>query len=118
MYDEAVLAMFKQRLLEMRGDLLSLDDSGVGPAAVELDQSRIGRLSRMDALQDQAMSVEARRRRRASLRGIDEALQRMGKGEYGSCVHCGEPVAYGRLELDPAIESCVHCAAEMEQGSR
>ncbi len=107
---------FEKRLLKQRQELLKLDESET-TTAVELDQSRIGRLSRMGALQDQAMSAEARRRRHAALQSIDAALRRMDEGEYGSCVNCGETIAYGRLELDPAIELCVDCANALERES-
>lgn len=77
---------------------------------VELDQSRVGRLSRMDALQDQAMSLETERRRQLELQRIDSALARLAEGEYGYCVNCGEEIAARRLELDPAVPICVDCA--------
>jgi DnaK suppressor protein len=77
---------------------------------VEVDQTAAGRLSRMDALQSQAMAVEVERRREAELARIDTALERLKQGEYGSCVSCGDAIAPKRLELDPAIPVCVQCA--------
>jgi DnaK suppressor protein len=77
---------------------------------VEVDQTAAGRLSRMDALQSQAMAVEVERRREAELARIDTALERLKQGEYGSCVSCGDAIAAKRLELDPAIPVCVQCA--------
>ena len=77
---------------------------------VELDQTRMGRLSRMDALQEQAMAIEVERRREVELARIDSALKRLDEGEYGYCVSCGEPIALKRLELDPATPVCVECA--------
>jgi RNA polymerase-binding transcription factor len=78
---------------------------------VELDQSRIGRLSRMDALQGQAMAQDAERRRKIELQKIDAALERIEAGEYGSCVNCGEEIPKARLDFDPAVASCVDCAS-------
>jgi DnaK suppressor protein len=80
-------------------------------APVELDQQAVGRLSRMDALQVQAMAVETSRRRGRELRRIDAALARMGEGEYGYCVECGDEIAVRRLELDPAAALCIGCAS-------
>jgi DnaK suppressor protein len=77
---------------------------------VEVDQTAAGRLSRMDALQSQAMAVEVERRREAELARIDTALERLKQGEHGSCVSCGDAIAPKRLELDPAIPVCVQCA--------
>ncbi len=78
---------------------------------VELDQSRVGRLSRMDALQSQAMSVEVERRRRIELERISAALARLETGDYGYCLVCGEEIAHKRLELDATSPTCTDCAA-------
>ena len=79
-------------------------------AAVELDQSKVGRLSRMDALQAQAMSQALDLRREAELRRIDAALERLDDGDYGYCVTCGDEIELGRLELDPSVSQCASCA--------
>lgn len=77
---------------------------------VELDQQSVGRLSRMDALQVQAMAKETDRRRRVELTRIEAALQRLDGDEYGWCIVCGEEIATKRLELDPAASQCIDCA--------
>lgn len=77
---------------------------------IELDQQRVGRLSRMDALQGQEMARAAERRRNIELRKIDAALARLDNGDYGWCVHCGEEIAAARLRFDPAVPVCIDCA--------
>src|SRR5690606_25907738 len=77
---------------------------------VELDHASVGRLSRVDGMQHQAMPQAAERNRVVELRRIEEALARVGHGEYGECVLCGEAIADARLELDPAATSCIACA--------
>lgn len=79
-------------------------------APVQLDQARVGRLSRMDALQVQAMAAEGQRRREAEARRIAAALARIEADEYGECVRCGEPIPRERLALDPAVPVCIDCA--------
>jgi len=79
--------------------------------AVELDQTRQGRLSRMDAMQQQEMAKETERRRQTERVRIDAALKRMGDDGYGYCVNCDEPIAQKRLELDPAVHTCIKCAS-------
>ena len=77
---------------------------------VALDQQSIGRLSRMDSLQVQAMDQaqeQARRRQRIRLKA---ALERLDTGDYGYCVTCDEPIGEKRLKLDPAAPLCIHCA--------
>lgn len=77
---------------------------------VELDQQSVGRLSRMDALQVQAMAQAVEHRRRARLVALDQALRRMGDREYGYCLDCGEFIGVKRLAVDPAAPRCVRCA--------
>lgn len=78
---------------------------------VELDQQSVGRLSRQDALQQQAMQNAQEARRHAALKKIDAALVRLDEDEFGYCAECGEDIARARLETDPTIARCVTCAA-------
>ncbi|MGM0412536.1 MAG: TraR/DksA family transcriptional regulator [Pseudomonadota bacterium] len=84
-------------------------------ATVELDQQRQGRLSRMDALQGQAMAKASAERAQQRLRLIDAALARIEEGEYGLCRECDEPIAPARLAADPPAPLCIHCAARREE---
>ncbi len=93
-------AAAKARLLTRRKELVrQTEASAEARRPVELDQTRMGRLSRMDAMQSQAMSVETDRRRQIEVRRIDAALTRLDDGEYGFCVNCGEAIALKRLQL-------------------
>ena len=77
---------------------------------VELDQQSVGRLSRMDALQAQAMA-RAHQVRRDSLRqALLQALARIEEGEFGYCNDCGDLISQARLELNPALQLCIGCA--------
>lgn len=103
----------RARLLAMRTDLEALiAGSKEARAAVELDQTKVGRLSRMDALQGQQMALAADRRRILELYNIDAALRRLEAGDYGNCTRCDEPIAPKRLALDPATPLCIECASE------
>ncbi len=87
------------------------DAAGAGDqATVTLDQQSVGRLSRMDAMQRQAMAQATSRRRAARRQRIDAALARIDDGEFGYCQDCGEEIATGRLDLDPTLAACVSCA--------
>lgn len=77
---------------------------------VELDQTTTGRLSRMDALQAQAMAQASERRRNLQLQRIEQAFKRLDEGCYGECIECGEWIAKARLELDPTALKCIECA--------
>ena len=105
------LAAIEQRLRARREELLRLTAAHEDESdPVEVDQSSVGRLTRMDALQSQAMAAEVERRREVELGRIASALERIEQGEYGYCVSCGEPIAQRRLELDPATPLCLSCA--------
>ena len=102
---------FRELLLQRQAELEMLTETGEEASKpVELDQTRVGRLSRMDAMQGQAMSLEAKRRREYELTRIVQALKRLELGEYGECLKCGEEIAVGRLEVDPAAILCINCA--------
>ena len=70
----------------------------------------MGRLSRMDAMQQQAMAAAQARRRVVRLRALETAIRRVGADESGWCEECGEEIPEGRLEIDPTATRCVGCA--------
>lgn len=101
----------RARLAARKRELTDLSDISEGSrATVELDQQSVGRLSRMDAMQMQAMAQASERQRQLEIRKIEAAEQRLHEGEYGYCVTCGEQIADKRLEVDPAAPTCIHCA--------
>ena len=77
---------------------------------VQLDQTTQGRLSRMDAMQVQAMALETKRRRELGMFLIKAALKRIEEEEFGWCLNCGEEIAFKRLEWDPSTPNCIDCA--------
>ncbi len=106
---------FRLLLLGRQTELIELKKAGEDAAkTVELDQACIGRLSRMDALQSQAMSVETGRRRKLQLTNIQSALQRIENAEFGLCLRCNEEIAHRRLEHDPSVMLCIECANKAE----
>lgn len=103
---------WRTKLKELQNELLRLsEESAEGRDAVELDQTRVGRLSRMDALQSQAMNQAIAARRKQQLVRIEAAFERLEEGDYGYCLGCGEEIAEKRLELDPTIPTCTGCGA-------
>ncbi len=106
----------RERLLKLREDLESVATIGdKSSQVVELDQTRMGRLSRMDAMQAQAMSQESGRRREMMLRKIAAALERIDNGNFGLCQSCEEPIHRKRLEFDATALLCIGCAQKAEQ---
>ena len=79
-------------------------------APVTLDQQSVGRLSRMDAMQQQSMELATEKRRQYGLAALDAALRRVKLGDYGYCLKCDDKIAAGRLAVDPAVTLCIDCA--------
>ena len=103
-------AEWRHRLEARLTELEEADALGrEGEATVMLDQQAVGRLSRMDAIQGQAMAKAGRARRETERRRVRAALARLDEGEFGYCTDCGEALEAGRLKLDPAIPRCASC---------
>ena len=105
----------KRILEQMYEDLHARADSVLDDVKpVQLDQASVGRLSRMDAIQGQAMAIETRRRRDIQLRRIELALTRIATSDYGTCQSCEEDIDPQRLKIDPTASLCVACATARE----
>ena len=112
------------QLEELHADLLALRDSlrktlattNQAAETVHLDQTAVGRVSRIDAIQHQAMAQEQLRRNELRLKQVAVALQTYADDDYGWCKKCGEPVGYGRLKARPETVVCVPCMRELEEG--
>ena len=103
---------FRKRLFDRREELKQvIQASAETRSETELDQQRVGRLSRMDAIQQQAMEDETGRRRDQELTRIATALKRVDDHVYGYCTACDGPIAYQRLDNDPATPLCIECAS-------
>lgn len=101
----------KKRLDEKRAELENLSEiSKEARDTVELDQQAVGRLSRMDAMQQQAMAEAQERTRQLDLQRIELAWRRIREEDYGYCSECDEEIPDGRLAIDPMAERCVKCA--------
>lgn len=106
------IAAFRETLTALRDELAGADESAAEwRKPVALDQQSVGRLSRMDAMQQQAMAEAEGRRRQADIQRIDAALKRIEDDDYGWCLTCGEAIAPKRLEIDPMATRCVTCAS-------
>ena len=105
------ISNYKSQLLARKQVMLdaeaTLQQAG---AVVELDQTRMGRLSRMDALQGQAMSKALQQRNKQQLTEVEAALKRIEQGDFGYCQRCDEMIACQRLDISPAVKHCIKCA--------
>lgn len=102
-----------QQLLGLQAELQEQEALfGETSEPVELDQSKVGRLSRMDAMQAQQLALETSRRRQRQLTSIEGALHRVEAGEYGRCFVCHQEIDSRRLAIDPTCTRCMKCVEQ------
>jgi len=109
--DINLIEEFKNQLEGLLAELEELQlTSKATTATVVLDQSSVGRLSRMDAMQGQQMALATERRRKEHIYQIKAALKRIQENKFGYCLNCEEEIPAGRLTINPAATLCVKCA--------
>ena len=109
--NSADIEEIRQKLVASKSQLEELTESAKQSSEpVALDQARVGRISRMDAIQTQQISVATAKRRQQQLSKIEGALRRIESGEYGFCFVCGNEIDIRRLKIDPSNTRCVGCA--------
>lgn len=96
---------------ELRDVLRPLEDAS---RTVDLDQP-IGRLTRVDALQQQSMAKANRAAAQVRLRQVEAALKRVEDGLYGYCLECDEPIGHARLRVRPEAPLCIRCQESRER---
>lgn len=99
--------LIEERIAELTDELQS---GQAATATVKLDQQMVGRLSRMDAIQQQAMALAAEQRRKAEIQGLKAALVRIDEDDFGYCEDCGDDIPADRLRISPTTPRCVSCA--------
>lgn len=117
------VSLSKAQLTELRKNLEDLMPelqafiAGSADAArpVELDQPAMGRVSRVDAIQQQKMLEANRAAQRSRIELVRAALRRFDEDEYGDCMTCGESIAYARLEITPEAPFCIECQSKRER---
>lgn len=110
------LEEFRAKLLALQDELTAaLRSTDESSKTVQLDQAAVGRVSRIDAIQQQKMSSAYRQRVRIRLQQVKAALMAIDRGEYGYCAMCEEPIVLERLEIRPESPICVACQTERER---
>lgn len=103
----AFRTLLEERLRELQDNAQGLREAA---QPVELDQSRMGRLSRVDAIQSRELALKVVQVNEEKQERILAALRRLEAGTYGQCLTCKGPIAQERLQFDPAITQCITCA--------
>lgn len=106
--ETAFLSLLREELENLR---IASAQTATNRKPVELDQQSVGRLSRMDAMQQQAMAAAQETRRHGRIRALEAAIRRIDTDEFGWCDACGGFIGRRRLELDPTVMRCRDCAS-------
>ena len=109
-------ALTPEQILEIRDELQrtltrlerSIQTNGNGRPP-EIDQSTVGRLSRIEAIQNQGFTRSLHERERAKAEQVADALHRIDDGSYGRCTRCREPIHFERLMVFPETRTCKGC---------
>lgn len=110
------ITILRTALESLLAELLQQEELALPAAStVVLDQSKVGRLSRMDAMQQQHMADSTLQHTKQRLKLVQKALNKMSDGEYGFCELCDEDIAFKRLQVSPESQLCLKCQGQQEQ---
>ena len=111
------LEQLTQKVASDHANLKAFIEDGGETGVVELDQSRMGRLARIDAIQRQEMAKMNQNRMKRDLQELFLAMKRLElvPEEFGYCENCDEPIPFGRLMLRPMARSCVPCLVDLSE---
>lgn len=93
-------------LEEVKKDIEMLKDA-TKPVAPD---NAIGRISRMDAINNKSVSDAALRSAKSKLGKLERNLKRIDDEDFGDCTRCGNEIPHGRLLIMPEASWCVHCS--------
>ncbi|MCP4768133.1 MAG: TraR/DksA family transcriptional regulator [Gammaproteobacteria bacterium] len=109
------VAPLRAQLVTQQQELTELlKNTGEATGPVMLDQQSVGRVSRIDAIQQQQMAIASQQQASDLLKRIELALRRIDAGDFGDCLQCNEPIAYARLQAQPFASLCIDCQTARE----
>ena len=111
MFKKGLIDKYKLSLKEELKEIKILSEkTELNRAPVILDQQSVGRLSRMDAIQQQNMNIASETNRKKRIIRIEATLKRIDENDFGFCTSCGLEISVKRLEIDPTVLKCIECA--------
>ena len=70
----------------------------------------IGRISRMDAINNKSVAEASLRQAEEKLRNLNRVLSQIGSNDFGLCLKCGNQIPLGRILIRPESLYCIKCA--------
>jgi DnaK suppressor protein len=110
--DQQTVDRLRERLESERGEIRrQLDDLGARRDAEGIENPDLneGFADAGQAAAERASLLTLVRSLRDTLRDVEQALDRMDAGTYGTCERCGQPIADERLDALPAVHLCLSC---------
>ena len=104
---EIIRARIEKKLSRMIEKIADLEEmtKPIGP------ENAIGRISRMDAINNKSVMEAALRTARKELHDLEYANKNIDKEEYGYCLKCKKEINLKRLMLMPGSKHCISCAS-------
>ena len=107
---EATLAHLKDLLLRKRTELLATSTGARAiPASADVNSRQGDLADQASGTNEVEIQLKLKQTDAKILQAIEEALYRLGKGVYGLCRDCGDPIAAARLEAIPWTRVCINC---------
>ena len=114
--DKRTLARFKKILLKEREDIIG-EVKQIHESSKEMGQDGIQDIGDEAAnIYNKQILLSLSENERVRLQDVDEALDRIANGTYGTCEECGGPISLKRLEVRPVAKYCVPCLMNLEKG--
>lgn len=73
-------------------------------------ENAIGRISRMDAINNKSVNEAALRQAKSKLKNLEKALIDIENEDFGKCTKCGNQIPIQRIILMPGSQKCINCA--------
>ncbi|MDZ7847003.1 MAG: TraR/DksA C4-type zinc finger protein [Owenweeksia sp.] len=103
---EELRELIREKIAKMEKDTAELEEL-TKPSRPE---NAIGRVSRMDAINNRSVNEAALRQAKTKLTALRNSLYNIDKPDFGKCVRCGQTIPTGRLLLVPESGKCVNCS--------
>ena len=124
-YTKAEIGQFKKNILAERERILKelgRIEEAINAAAEDQDGSNQSYSNHLADLGTDYMEKEKNfyyaSQEGHYLRSLDEALERIERGEYGLCLECGDLISKKRLDAVPSAKLCVPCKSNQEKQER
>lgn len=104
---EEIKLQIEEKIIKLKDDINKLIEltKPISPDCA------IGRVSRMDAINNKSINEAALRQKQNQLKALEYAINHVNDPDFGKCIKCGQEIPLGRIMLMPESKKCVSCAS-------